>query len=89
VPTMAESGVAGHEVGFWLVVLAPAGTPKATVDLLNAQVAKILDLPDVKERLQTIGFDPAPSTPEAAAAHIQTETDKWTKVVREANIKFE
>jgi tripartite-type tricarboxylate transporter receptor subunit TctC len=89
VPTLAEAGTPGHEVGFWLVVLTPAGTPKATVDLLNAQVAKILDLPDVKERLQTIGFDPAPSTPEAAAAHMKAETDKWTKVVRDANIKIE
>ena len=89
VPTMAEAGIPGHEVGFWLVVLTPAGTPKATVDLLNAQVAKILDLPDVKERLQTIGFDPASSTSEAAAAHMKAETDKWTKVVREANIKIE
>jgi tripartite-type tricarboxylate transporter receptor subunit TctC len=89
VPTMAEAGVPGHEVGFWLVVLAPAGTPKATVDMLNGQVAKILALPDVKERLQTIGFDPAPSTPEAAAAHMKAETDKWTKVVREANLKIE
>jgi tripartite-type tricarboxylate transporter receptor subunit TctC len=86
---MAEAGVAGHEVGFWLVVLTPAGTPKATVDLLNSQVAKILALPDVKERLQTIGFDPASSTPDGAAAHMKAETDKWTKVVRDANLKIE
>jgi tripartite-type tricarboxylate transporter receptor subunit TctC len=89
VPTLAEAGSPGHEVGFWLVVLAPAGTPKATVDLLNRQVARALDLPDVKERLQTIGFDPASSTPEAAAAHMKAETDKWSKVVRDANIKIE
>ena len=89
VPTLAEAGTPGHEVGFWIVALTPAGTPKATVDLLNGQVAKILDLPDVKERLQTIGFDPASSTPEAAAAHMKAETEKWTKVVRDANIKIE
>ena len=89
VPTLAEAGTPGHEVGFWIVVLTPAGTPKATVDLLNGQVAKILDLPDVKERLQTIGFDPASSTPDAAAAHMRAETEKWTKVVRDANIKIE
>jgi tripartite-type tricarboxylate transporter receptor subunit TctC len=89
VPTMAESGIPGHEVGFWLVVLTPSGTPKAVTDLLNAQVAKILDLPDIKDRLQTIGFDPAPSTSEAAAAHMRSETEKWTKVVRDANIKIE
>jgi tripartite-type tricarboxylate transporter receptor subunit TctC len=46
-------------------------------------------LPDVKERLQTIGFDPASSTPDAAAAHMKAETDKWTKVVRDAKIKIE
>jgi tripartite-type tricarboxylate transporter receptor subunit TctC len=88
-PTLAEAGIPGHEVGFWLVVLAPAGTPKATVDLLNRQVTRALDLPDVKERLQTIGFDPASSTPEAAAAHMKAETDKWSKVVRDANIKVD
>jgi tripartite-type tricarboxylate transporter receptor subunit TctC len=89
VPTLAEAGIPGHEVGFWLVVLAPAGTPRDTVDVLNRQIARILDLPDVKERLQTIGFDPASSTPDAAAAHMRAETDKWTKVVREAKIKIE
>ena len=89
VPTLAEAGIPGHEVGFWLVVLAPAGTPKDTVDVLNRQIARILDLPDVKERLQTTGFDPASSTPDAAAAHMKAETDKWTAVVRDAKIKIE
>ena len=79
----------GHEVGFWLVVLAPAGRREDTVDVLNRQIARILDLPDVKERLQTIGFDPASSTPGAAAAHMKAETDKWTAVVRDAKIKIE
>ena len=89
VPTLAEAGIPGREVGFWLVVLAPAGTPRDTVDVLNRQIARILDLPDVKERLQTIGFDPASSTPGAAAAHMKAETDKWTAVVRDAKIKIE
>jgi tripartite-type tricarboxylate transporter receptor subunit TctC len=88
-PTLAEDGIPGHEVGFWLVVLAPTGTPQTIVDTLNRQVARILDLPDVKERLQAIGFDPASSTPDAAAAHMKAETDKWTKVVRDAKIKIE
>ena len=89
VPTLAEAGIPGHEVGFWIVVLTPAGTPNAIVDTLNKQVARILDLPDVKERLQTIGFDPAPSTSAAATAHMKAETDKWSKVVRDAKIKIE
>jgi tripartite-type tricarboxylate transporter receptor subunit TctC len=89
VPTLAEAGIPGHEVGFWMVVLTPTGTPKTAVDLLNREVTRILDLPDVKERLQTIAFDPASSTPEAAADHMNAETSKWTKVVRDAKIKIE
>ena len=89
VPTMAEAGVSGHEVGFWMVLLAPAGTPKATIDTLNARIFKILDMPDVKERLQTMAFDSASGTPEAAAAHMTAEADKWTKVVRDAGLKVE
>ena len=54
------------------------GRRQTIVDVLNRQIARILDLPDVKERLQTIGFDPASSTPDAAAAHMKAETDKWT-----------
>jgi tripartite-type tricarboxylate transporter receptor subunit TctC len=88
-PTLAEAGVPGHEVGFWIVVLTPTGTPQPIVDTLNRQVARILDLPDVKERLQQIGFDGASSTPDAASAHMKAETEKWSKVVRDANIKID
>jgi tripartite-type tricarboxylate transporter receptor subunit TctC len=89
VPTIAEAGSPGHEVAFWTAVLAPAGTPKDVIDLLNSQIARAIALPDIKDRLNTIGFDPILSTPEAAAAHMKAETEKWLKVVREANIKIE
>jgi tripartite-type tricarboxylate transporter receptor subunit TctC len=89
VPTFAEAGIPGHEVLFWLIVLTPAGTPQPIVDTLNRQVAHILDLPDVKESLKTIGFDPATSTPDAAAAYLRAETDRWTKVVHDAKIKID
>jgi tripartite-type tricarboxylate transporter receptor subunit TctC len=88
-PTVAEAGVPGHEVGFWIVMLTPAGTPQPIVDLLNRQVARVLDLPDVKERLQQIGFDGASSTSDAAATHMRAETEKWAKVVRDAKIKID
>ena len=88
-PTLAEAGVSGHEVGFWIVMLTPAGTPQPIMYTLNKQVARILDLPDVKERLQQIGFDPASSTSAAAAAHMKAETEKWSKVVRDAKIKID
>jgi tripartite-type tricarboxylate transporter receptor subunit TctC len=89
VPTMAEAGVSGHETGFWMVLLAPSGTPKAIIDTLNAQVVKILEMSDVKERLQTMTFDSACSTPDAAAAHMRLEADRWTKVVRDTGIKVD
>lgn len=89
VPTLEEAGIPGHEVSFWMGVLAPAGTPKDVVDALQRQIAKAMSSPDAKERLATIGFDPTESTPDQFAAHIKAESDKWAKVVRDANIKID
>ena len=88
-PTIAEAGYPGHEVGFWMGVFVPADTPKDLVDLLNKQVARIMALPDVKERMATIGFDPTLSTSEELTNHMKAETNKWLKVVRQANIKID
>jgi tripartite-type tricarboxylate transporter receptor subunit TctC len=88
-PTIGEAGFPGHEVGFWMAVFATAGTPQPVVDLLNSQITRIMNLPDVKERFATIGFDPTVSTAAELTAHMKAETDKWSKVVREANIKIE
>jgi tripartite-type tricarboxylate transporter receptor subunit TctC len=89
VPTIAEAGYPGHEVGFWMGVFVPAGTPKDLVDILNKQVARVMALPDVKERMATIGFDPTLSTSQELTDHMKAETDKWLKVVRQANIKID
>lgn len=89
VPTIGEAGYPGHEVGFWMGVFVPAGTPKDLVDVLNKQVARIMTLPDVKERMATIGFDPTLSTSDELIDHMKVETDKWSKVVRQANIKID
>ena len=89
VPTIAEAGYPGHEVGFWMGVFVPADTPKDLVNLLNKQVARIMALPDVEERMATIGFDPTLSTSEELADHMRAETNKWLKVVRQANIKID
>jgi tripartite-type tricarboxylate transporter receptor subunit TctC len=83
------SGLPGFSSDFMMVVVAPAGTPKAIVDLLNSQIAKILKLPDVRERLATLGFEPVGSSPEELAAKIKSEGEKWSKVVREANIRID
>ena len=89
VPTLEESGTPGHEVGFWSGILLPAGAPGDIVELLQRQIAKAIELPEIKDRLITMGFDPVASTPQEFSAHIAAESDKWRKVVREGNIKIE
>ncbi len=88
VPTMAES-LPGYEVNSWYGLLAPAGTPREIVQRLNAEVAKGLKAPDARQRLFSIGAEPLAQTPEVFAAFIQSEVDKWAKVVKTAGIKIE
>jgi tripartite-type tricarboxylate transporter receptor subunit TctC len=87
-PTVAESGYPGFESTAWLGVLAPAGTPKAIIDQLNAQVVKVMALPETRERMAAFGAEITTSTPEQFAAHIRSEIAKLGKVVRDANIKL-
>jgi tripartite-type tricarboxylate transporter receptor subunit TctC len=89
VPTMDESGVRDQQSELIIGVLVPAATPKPIVDLLQRQIARIVALPDVKERLDALGFTPVASTPEAYATQIKADIETWSKVVREANIKVE
>ena len=87
VPTVAESGVPGYETASWYGVLAPAGTAKTIVDLLNREIAKVMLLPDVRERLASEGAEPAGGTPGEFAAHIKHELERWARVIKQARIK--
>ena len=89
VPTLAEQGITGHEVSFWMGVYAVAATPKPVLDTLHAQIIKIMTMLDVKERIVTMGFDPTSSSPDQLADLMKAETAKWSKVVRDTNIKIE
>jgi tripartite-type tricarboxylate transporter receptor subunit TctC len=89
VPTMAEAGAPGQEAETMQGVLVPAGTPREIIDRLNGEIVRIVALPDVKQRLAALGFEPVANTPEEFAAYIRSEGDKWAKVIREANIKIE
>lgn len=86
VPTMAESGMPGYDVTSWYGVCAPAGTPRPVIDNVNAGLSAVLRSPDVQQRMNEMVIDAAPTTPEAFAAFIRAETDRWAKVVKEAGI---
>jgi tripartite-type tricarboxylate transporter receptor subunit TctC len=85
VPTMAEQGV-DLTIQFWSGLLAPAGTPKAIVDKLAAEVQRIVKLPDVRARLAALAIDPAGSTPEEFARVIANEIPLWSGVAKANNI---
>ena len=87
VPTVAESGVPGYEVGVWFGFAAPAGTPKSIIDKLNAEIVKILRMADVREKFSLQGVESIGSTPEQFAAHLQAQRAVWSKVVREAGVR--
>jgi tripartite-type tricarboxylate transporter receptor subunit TctC len=89
VPTMAEAGYPDIEGQSWFGVAVPAGTPKEIVALLNREIVRSMALPDVKERLATLGFEAIASTPEEFGARIRADLEKWGNVIRAAKIKAE
>jgi len=89
VPTMAEAGFPEVEGNFWVGVFAPAGTPADIVALLHREISKSVALPDMKERLDALGFEPAATTPQEAAATLRSDSAKWAKVIQAAGIKAE
>jgi tripartite-type tricarboxylate transporter receptor subunit TctC len=88
-PTVAESGLPGYEASTWYGVLAPAGTPRVIVTRLNAEIVKVLALPEVRDRLIPQGIDPLGNTPEQFAAYLGAEIVKWAKVIRATGVTAE
>jgi tripartite-type tricarboxylate transporter receptor subunit TctC len=86
-PTLAEAGVPGYEATSWNGIFAPAKTPRPIIDKIHAEVVKILNTPDVRERLISAGSDPIGSTPEEFLAFVKAELARWGKVIRENNIR--
>jgi tripartite-type tricarboxylate transporter receptor subunit TctC len=86
VPTMIEAGYPDIEGDSWIGVLVPARTPKEIVALLHDEIAAIIALPDIKERLTTIGFDPVGSTPEEFGSRIRDEIELWGRVIRAGHL---
>ncbi|WP_028996782.1 tripartite tricarboxylate transporter substrate binding protein [Azohydromonas australica] len=87
VPTIAEAGVPGYELAPWYAVYVPAATPQPVVAKLNQALLDALRKPEVRQRLAAIGAEPVGSTPEALRAHLQSEMDKWGRVIAERGIR--
>jgi tripartite-type tricarboxylate transporter receptor subunit TctC len=89
VPTLAEQGLSGFESVGWFGLVAPAGTPPDIIGKLNAAFVKALSDPAAIEKIRVLGAEPAPSSPEAFAQFIQSESAKWGKLIADAGIKSE
>lgn len=86
VPTIAESGLPGFEATTWFGLFAPAGTPPAVIEKINAAVNQAMAKPEIIERLRKLGTDVATGTPDSFAELVKRDTEKWAKVIKDANI---
>lgn len=87
IPTMAEAGYPDIAADIWTAVLVPAGTPREIVGMLQQEIARLIKLPDVRERMATLGYQPVGNAPDECAAQIAAEIAKWGKVIRDAGIR--
>jgi tripartite-type tricarboxylate transporter receptor subunit TctC len=87
VPTVRESGFADFEFATWFAVVAPAGTPRAIIELLNAEIVKAAAAPEVREALLPLGYDVAPGSPEQLTESIRTGLARMGRTIREAGVK--
>ena len=88
-PTLAEAGVVGFEASTFFGVFAPAGTPRPIIERLNGEINRALGAADVKERLSAAGADPGGGTPEQLGQLVAAEVAKWTRLVRDRNLRFD
>jgi tripartite-type tricarboxylate transporter receptor subunit TctC len=89
VPTIAEAGLPGYEATIWLGIMAPAGTPKPIVDKFNAEINKVLSLPELKTQWAQQGAQPLIMTPAEFEAYLRKDIEKWAKVIETAGIKVQ
>ena len=86
-PTTAEAGYPDIAGDNWQGLIVPAGTPKEIIAFIHRETVEIMKLPDVRERLAVLGFEPVAGTPEEFAQHCKLEFAKWAKVIAASNIK--
>lgn len=89
VPTVAEAGVPGYEVNVWFGMQLPAGTPRALLDRMNADITRILKDPEVVKRFRDQGVEVIAGSPAAFSQLLQSEVVKWTQVIKDASVRIE
>jgi len=89
VPTVAEAGLPGYDSTGWFGVVAPAGTPAPIVARLNAEINAALNDEAIKESIRKLGVEPAPGTSESFEAYLRSETQKWARVIKAADVKLD
>jgi tripartite-type tricarboxylate transporter receptor subunit TctC len=89
IPTMLEAGMTGYEMTNWYGVMAPANTPREIVSKLNAEINRIVALPDAKTRLEDVGTQLDPKSPEQFAEFLRSEVAKYARVVKTANVRVD
>ena len=87
VPTLAESGLPGYDLSGWFGIWAPAGTPKPTIEVLNAAIVKVLNEPEIRARLERDGAEVIASAPAEFDRYVRSEFAKWDKVIKAARIQ--
>lgn len=88
-PTMAEAGMPGYDISTWFGILAPAGTPAEVIAKWNTDLVKVLESPDVRERMLAQGAEPAPTSPSEFAQFIARERDKYARIVKASGAKID
>jgi tripartite-type tricarboxylate transporter receptor subunit TctC len=89
VPTLAESGLAGFDIGTWFGVLAPAGTPREVTTRLSTEMVRIIQSPEFRKRMDEIGAEPVGNSSDQMAAQIKAETEKFAKLVKDAKVTID
>jgi tripartite-type tricarboxylate transporter receptor subunit TctC len=89
VPTIGEAGVPGYEATIWLGIMAPAGTPAAVVDKLNAEIAKVIARPEISSAWAKQGAEPITMSPAAFGSFLEADIEKWAKVIKTAGIQVQ
>ncbi len=88
-PTMAEAGLPGYEFSAWFIVLAPAGTPAAVVNKINADIERLMSLPETKDKFTELGADVGHGSPQEVRTFLSAEIARYGKVVRETGMRVE